>query len=177
MKNIIHRGIGRFIRTSILVIGALAASVAPVVTPKANAADLPRTYVTTYTATDIGVPGTVAASTTDTANPIIVDVRRHPTIAIAITGRLTSTNPAAATLTIPVHRSVDGTSFEDTAVTSLVLTFTGSQGKVWCTNMNVGDFGYIKFLSYANTGTNGCTNLVVEVSGKPPWALTTPYGQ
>lgn len=168
--------ISRFRRPVSIAFVAVAWIVATAFITPAKGADLPRTYVTTYTATSIGVPTTVAASTTDTANPIIVDVRRHPSIAIAITGSLTATNPGAATLTIPIHRSVDGTSFEDTATTSLVLTFTGSQGKVWCTNMNVGDFGYIKFLSYANSGTNVCTNLVVKVSGKPPWALTTPAG-
>lgn len=141
----------------------------------APGADLPRTYVTTYTATDIEADQVQAAASTNTSNPVIVDVRRHPSVAIAISGQLMATNPAAATLTIPIHRSVDGTLFEDTAVTSLILTFTGTQVKTWCTNMNVGDFGYIKFTQWQNTATNIATNIVIKVTGKPPWSLTYPY--
>lgn len=159
----------KFSRFALLACAALALII------PGKAADLPRTYVASYTATDIEADRVQAAASTNTSNPVIVDVRRHPSIAIAITGQLMATNPAAATLTIPVHRSVDGVSFEDTAVTSLVLTFTGTQQKVWATNMNVGDFGYIKLAQWMNTATNIATNIVIKVAGKPPWALTYPY--
>ncbi len=141
----------------------------------APGADLPRTYVTTYTATDIEADRVQQAASTNTSNPVIIDVRRHPSIALVLSGQLMATNPAAATLTIPVHRSVDGTVFESTAATSLILTFTGTVPKVWATNMNVGDFGYIKLAQWENTATNIATNIVIYVAGKPPWALTYPY--
>lgn len=143
--------------------------------PGAMGADLPRTYVATYTPTDVEADRVQQAASTNTSNPVIIDVRRHPSIALVISGKLTYTNPAAATLTIPVHRSVDGTVFESTAVTSLVLTFEGTSTKVWATNMNVGDFGYIKLAQWQNTATNIATNIVINVVGKPPWALTYPY--
>jgi hypothetical protein len=154
---------------------ALVTLCAMVGVTSAPGADLPRTYVATYTPTDVEADTVQQAASTNTSNPVIIDVRRHPSVAIAISGQLTATNPAAATLTIPVVRSVDGTLFEDTAVTSLILTFNGTQLKTWGTNMNVGDFGYIKLLQWQNTATNIATNIVIKVVGKPPWALTYPY--
>jgi len=154
---------------------ALVTLCAMVGVTSAPGADLPRTYVATYTPTDVEADRVQAAASTNTSNPVIIDVRRHPSIAIVVSGQLMLTNPAAATLTIPVHRSVDGTVFESTAFTSLVLTFEGTTQKVWATNMNVGDFGYIKLAQWENTATNIATNIVIYVAGKPPWALTYPY--
>ena len=147
----------------------------PVASP---AADLARTYVAAYTpTTTTTTPATVAASGTDTSSSEIIDVRRHDTVAFSVSGSLTATNPAAATLTIPVYRSVDGVNFDGTATTSFILTFTGTQTKVWTTNMTVGAFGYLRLgggSGIVNTGTNAATNIVIKFVGKPPWALTYP---
>ena len=161
--------------TFLLAIAAFAfASFAPVL----PAADLARTYVASYTpTTTTTTPATVAASGTDTSSSEIIDVRRHDTVAFSISGSLMATNPAAATLTIPVYRSVDGTVFDSTATTSFVLTFTGTQTKAWTTNMTVGAFGYLRLgggSGIVNTGTNAATNIVIKFVGKPPWALTYP---
>lgn len=155
---------------------ALVTLAAMIGVTSAKAATPQRTYVTTYTATALPTfPATVDASATAT-NDVWVDVSRHDVVAIQVTGALTATNPAAATLSIPVHRSIDGVTAESTATTTLVLTFTGTQVKTWATNMSTGGFGYIRLgPSIANTGTNGATGLSVTIAGKPPWSLTYPY--
>lgn len=166
------KALRNFGRSLLLILVLIAAPV--------MAADMARTYVDDYTtATTTTTPATVAASGTDTTNSEIIDVRRHAEVAFTVSGQLTSTNPQAATLTIPVYRSVDGTTFESTAATSFVLTFTGTVPKAWSTNMNVGPFGYLRLgggAGIANTGTNVATNIVVKFVGKPPWALTYPFG-
>lgn len=168
MKTIISK-LGK-----ITLLGALIALVLPV-----GAADLARTTVASYTpATLTTTPATVAASTTDTSNSEIIDVRRHSTVAFMVSGALMLTNPAAATLTIPVYGSVDGTTFESSPSTSFILTFTGTVPKAWGTNMNTGGYGYLRLgggSGIVNTGTNVATNIVVKFVGKPPWALTYPY--
>jgi len=161
--------------SKVTLLAALALAVALPV----NSADLARTTVASYTpATTTTTPATVAASTTDTSNSEIIDVRRHSTVAFMVSGALMSTNPAAATLTIPVYGSVDGTTFESTASTSFILTFTGTVPKAWGTNMNTGGFGYLRLgggSGIVNSATNVATNIVVKFVGKPPWALTYPY--
>lgn len=143
---------------------------------RADGAELPRTYVAEYTPTTItDFPGSVAASATVT-NYVWLDVRRHDVVAFQIDGLLTLTNPAAATLTIPVHRSIDGVTAESTAVNGVILTFTGTAPKTFATNINTGGLGYLRIgPSIASTATNVATNLVLKIAGKPPWALTYPY--
>lgn len=115
----------------------------------------------------VNVPTSIAASTTAT-NTEIVDVTRHDVIGIQITARNVSTNASAA-LTIPIHRSLDGTNFEDTATTTLSIAINGTTLKTWYTNMTVGAARYLKFNQYANATTNIATNITVQISGKPPW--------
>lgn len=166
-----------FLKTGrmLTMLAALAFAALPMAIP---AADLARTYVASYTpTTTTTTPSTVAASGTDTSSSEIIDVRRHDIVAFAVSGSLTAANPAAATLTIPVYRSVDGVNFDGTATTSFILTFTGTQTKVWTTNMTVGAFGYLRLgggSGIVNTGTNAATNIVIKFVGKPPWALTYP---
>ena len=120
------------------------------------------------------IPAVIAASTTVTSNEVVT-VTGANELAITLSGSLANTNPAAATLSIPVHRSVDGTTFESTAVTTLVLTFTGTQTKVWSTNMNIGGFGYLRFgPSIASTATNATVGVTVKVAAKPPLAVAYP---
>lgn len=128
----------------------------------------PRTYLGQST-TDVlvNVPTSIAASTTAT-NTEIVDVTRHDVIGIQISARNVSTNAAAA-LTIPIHRSLDGTNFEGTATTTLSLTIDGALLRTWYTNMTLGAARYLKFNQYSNATTNIATNITVTISGKPPW--------
>lgn len=134
-----------------------------------------KTVLTPYTAVSLtNVPASIAASSAS-ANTEFVDVTRTPSVYVTISGSLTYTNPAAATLTIPVYRSIDGVTAEDTALTSLVLTFTGTATKTWGTNITVGDAGYLKFGGYTSTATNIATNITVRVTGKPPFAVTYPW--
>lgn len=160
--------------SKLTLLGAFLAFALPV-----SAADLARTTVASYTpATVTSLPATVAASGTDTTNYEVIDVRRHATVGFMLSGNLTATNPAAATLTIPVYGSIDGTTFESSPSTSFILTFTGTVPKAWATNMNTGAFGYLRLgggSGTVNTGTNIATNIVVKFVGKPPWALTYPY--
>lgn len=141
----------------------------------ADGADYQRTYVAEYTPTTItDFPATIAASSTVT-NYVILDVRRHDVVALQITGSLAATNPAAATLSVPIHRSVDGTNWETTQVNGILLTFTGVLSRTATTNITTGGFGYIRLgPSMANTATNTAT-LSAKFVGKPPWALTYPY--
>lgn len=118
-------------------------------------------------------PATIAASTTAT-NTAVIDVRDFDTVFFQITATLANTNPAAATLSIPVHRSFDGTTFESTATTTLLLTFTGTQSITWATNMNVGAAGYLKLNQYVNSATNIATISAFTIAGKQP--IRVPYG-
>lgn len=129
----------------------------------------PRTYLGQST-TDVlvNVPTSIAASTTAT-NTEIVDVTRHDVIGIQISAKLVSTNPASQALTIPIHRSLDGTTFETTATTTLSITLDGTLTRTWYTNMTLGAARYLKFNQYVNGTTNIATNITVTISGKPPW--------
>lgn len=128
-----------------------------------------RTYLGYSTYTNIvNVPTSIAASTTAT-NGEVIDVTRHDWIFIQVSAKLVSTNPASQALTIPVKRSIDGTTFETTATTTLSLTLDGTLTRTWCTNMNVGAARYLKFDTFINGTTNIATNIVVSFSGKPPW--------
>lgn len=134
-----------------------------------------KTVLTPYTAVTLtNVPTSIAASSAS-ANTEFVDVTRHTDVYVQVGGVLTATNPAAATLTIPVYRSIDGVTAETTAFTSLVLTFGGTVPKVWGTNINTQGAAYLLFGGYTSTATNIATNLTVRVAGKQPWALTWPY--
>lgn len=108
-------------------------------------------------------------------NTEFVDVTRQTDVYVQVGGALMYTNPAAATLSIPVYRSVDGVTAETTAFTTLILTFGGTVPKVWGTNINTGGAGYLLFGGYTSSATNYVTNLTVKVTGKVPWAVTWPY--
>ncbi len=130
----------------------------------------PQTYLSTSTtASLVNVPTSIAASTTAT-NGEVIDVTRHDWIGIQVTANLVSTNPASQALTIPIRRSLDGTTFETTATTTLSLTLDGTLTRMFYTNMNVGAARYLKFDTFINGTTNIATNIVVKFSGKPPWS-------
>lgn len=118
-------------------------------------------------------PATIAASTTAT-NTAVIDVRDFDVAYFQITATLAATNPAAATLSIPVHRSFDGTTFESTATTTLLLTFTGTQVITWATNMNLGGAGYLKLNQYVNSATNVATLSAFTIAAKQP--IRVPFG-
>jgi len=145
---------------------------------RTDGADLPRTYVAEYTPTTLTeFPSTLTVNTTAT-NYLWVDVRRHDVVALQLTGQLMATNPGAATLSVPIYRSIDGVTAETTQVNGILLTFTGVLERTAVTNITTGGFGYLRIgPSMVNTATNGaaCTNLVAKIAGKPPWALTYPY--
>lgn len=154
MKNLIR---------SLLALGAVLACAA-------SFGAAPRTYLG-VSSTDVlvNVPTSIAASTTAT-NTEVVDVTRHDTIGIQISAKLISTNPASQALTIPIHRSLDGTTFETTATTTLSITLDGTLTRTWYTNMTVGAARYLKFNQFVNGTTNIATNITVTISGKPPWS-------
>ena len=130
----------------------------------------PQTYLSTSTtASLVNVPTSIAASTTAT-NGEVIDVTRHDWIGIQVSANLLVTNPASQALTIPIKRSLDGTTFETTATTTLSLTLDGLLTRTFYTNMNVGAARYLKFDTFINGTTNIATNIVVKFSGKPPWS-------
>lgn len=143
-------------------------------TPKAGANTTNLALGFSYTAPAVpNRPATIAASTTAT-NFAVIDVRDFDVAYFQLTATLANTNPAAATLSIPVHRSFDGTTFESTATTTLLLTFTGTQVITWATNMNLGGAGYLKLNTYVNSATNVATLSGFNVAGKQP--IRIPYG-
>jgi hypothetical protein len=112
-------------------------------------------------------PATIAASATAT-NTAVIDVRNFDVAYIQLTATLANTNVNTATLSIPVHRSFDGTTFESTATTTLLLTYSGVNTITWGTNMNLGGAGYLKFNQYVNSATNIATISGFNVCGKQP---------
>ncbi len=132
------------------------------------AAAPPTSLTQSTTASLVNVPTSIAASTTAT-NTEVVDVRTQDDLFIQVSGKLISTNPAVQALTIPIHRSIDGITFETTAFTTLSLTLDGTLTRVWCTNMNVGSARYLQFKQFVNGTTNIATNITVTITAKPPW--------
>ncbi len=118
-------------------------------------------------------PATIAASTTAT-NTAVIDVRDFDVAYLQITATLANTNVNTATLSIPVHRSFDGTTFETTATTTLLLTYSGTNIITWATNMNLGGAGYLKFNQYVNSATNIATLSAFTIAGKQP--IRVPFG-
>lgn len=138
-----------------------------------------KTVLTPYTVVTLtNVPSVISGaygSTGASNNTEFVDVSRHTDVYVQIGAALMYTNPAAATLSVPVYRSIDGVTAETTAFTTLVLTFGGTVPKVWGTNINTGGAAYLLVGGYTSSATNYVTNLTVRVAGKQPWALTWPY--
>lgn len=149
------------------IFGALTLLLA-VCLPFAVHAAAPTTSLTqSTTASLVNVPTSIAASTTAT-NTEVVDVRTQDDLFVQISARNVSTNASAA-LTIPIHRSIDGTTFETTAFTTLSISLDGALTRTWCTNINVGSARYLLFNRFGNATTNIATNITVTISAKPPW--------
>lgn len=159
--------------TPILVILGLIAIA--VVFSATRAFPVAKQYLVNYTADTLtNTPASVAASSTTSGKTEWVDVRRQGTLFVQITAKLTATNPAAATLTRPIYRSIDGVTAEETAYTTLSITMNGTQTKNWATNINLGDAGWLKFGEWTTTATNDVTNIVVRIASRPPRAVISP---
>ncbi len=118
-------------------------------------------------------PASIAASTTS-ATEVIVDVRRHSLVGLQIDAKLTGTNPAAAQLIAAYKASIDGVTWETSARGSVAVTVDGVLNRTYFTNANVGSAGWLKF-TFQNTATNVCTNIVLQVVGKPEYQRAREY--
>ena len=159
--------LGFVILTIAFLIGAVATRAAD---PTADG----RTMAVQYDPETVAnTPTSIAASTT-AATEVIVDVRRHPSVTFQIDAKLTGTNPAAAQLIAAYKASVDGVTWETSARGSVAVTVDGVLNRTAVTNVTVGPVGWLKF-SFQNTATNVCTNIVLQVVGKPEYARTREY--
>ena len=159
-----------------VLLGAVLVISAVVMTRPASGASTAATLdlAATYQSETIpNVPATIAASTTAT-NTATVDVSKYEQVFLQITASLAATNVNTAVLTVPVHRSFDGTTFESTAFTTLTLTYSGVNTRTWATNMNKGAAHSLKFNGYGNDATNIVTISAFTISGMSP--IRVPYG-
>ncbi len=153
--------------TMVFLIGAVATHAAD---PTADG----RTSAVQYAPDVIGnTPASIAASTTS-ATEVIVDVRRHPSVTFQLDAKLTGTNPAAAQLIAAYKASVDGVRWETSARGSVAVTVDGVLNRTGVTNVTVGGVGWYKF-TFQNTATNVCTNIVLQVVGKPEYVRAREY--
>jgi hypothetical protein len=118
-------------------------------------------------------PTSIAASTTS-GTEVIVDVRRHPSVTFQLDAKLTGTNTAAASLIAAYKASVDGVTWETSARGSVAVTVDGVLNRTGVTNVTVGGVGWYKF-TFQNTATNVCTNIVLQVVGKPEYVRAREY--
>lgn len=119
------------------------------------------------------IPVSIAASTT-ASNEVILDVRRHSVIALQLDAKLTGTNPAAASLIGAYKGSVDGVTWETSARGSVAVPVDGVLNRTGVTNVTLGAIGWLK-VTFQNTATNVCTNIVLQVVGKPEYVRARDY--
>lgn len=135
-----------------------------------------RTTVSSYTVATIdNVPSTIPASTT-ASNVAWIDVRRHSSIDVALTAAAATTNPGGSGLIVAFYRSLDGVTADPTALASAAVPVTGVNSVLEITNLTgIGNSGWLK-ATFQNAATSALAGVTVKIVGKPPWALTYPYG-
>lgn len=113
----------------------------------------------------LDVPEAIESGTR--TNDIVIDVRNVPDITVWIVGSLAHTN-TGTTLVLPYVTSPDGTNWNQSAIGSASLTWSGVNTVMSSTNINVSNIGWLKFTDVIVGATNTTTaGLKVAVTYKP----------
>lgn len=107
----------------------------------------------------------IAGSSTEAGDSSAITVTRYSEVGIHVNFALDDTGTSAITLLI--KGSLDGTNYATVGQHSIAIAGNGTTAVNYCTNLNVGSFGYIKVDSIQNANTADCTNLTVRYSLKP----------
>jgi len=118
-----------------------------------------------YSPTAVTATNWVAAASTNTAVNADITVTKYDAVALQVVFALQGAGTTACTFA--VHESIDGTTYDDTAVQTLSVTPAGTDTVCGVLPISPGAVGYLRLKTIGNPNANAITNLVIKRVFKP----------
>lgn len=107
----------------------------------------------------------VPVTSTNSSVNADITINKHDLVALQVAFALQGAGTTACTFAI--HESLDGTTYDDTAVQTLSVTPAGSTTVCGVLPISPGAVGYYRLKTIGNPNASAITNLVIKYAFKP----------
>jgi hypothetical protein len=145
---------------SLLFVAALTLLALPALVPSAQAQQ--------YEVKTLAITNHFVTATTNTSSAVtgaVYTATKHDKIGLLISFRLDGAGTDS--IVFKFYESLDGTTYDDTAVSTITMTANGTNLVSSVTPLDLGAVGYLRLGYLANPSSSGITNLIIKVAEKP----------
>jgi hypothetical protein len=118
-----------------------------------------------YGANTLSVTNVIPAASTNTAINGVITITKHDLVALQVYLELQGAGTTA--ITFDIHESIDGTTYDDTPVSTITVTPAGTAGVATVVPINAGAVGFLKLKTGRNANAAAITNMVWKWTPKP----------